>query len=218
MDEITKQDGRTIIFVSHNMTAIKSLCSKCVLLKSGKIDAIGETGEIVDKYFKDQAQPENAPIALRPRLGNKITLRAKLTDVTASQVNAVNNFNFKNNDPLDIKLTVETQLDDLEMSIQLVISDEFQNISLIDSAAMHDKFFKLKKGVNDIICRVNTLNLFSGSYKISCYLIIPGREIMDYVKDAFGFNIVEFDPYGIGSNIKKDQGMGFMHVDHRWID
>lgn len=51
MEEVTKKDGRTILFVSHNMGAIQSLCSKCILLDKGKIIKKGLTSEVIDSYI-----------------------------------------------------------------------------------------------------------------------------------------------------------------------
>jgi len=50
MDEVTKTAGRTILFVSHNMSAIQNLCKRCILLEGGKIKMIGETKEVVAEY------------------------------------------------------------------------------------------------------------------------------------------------------------------------
>lgn len=50
MEEITKKDGRTILFVSHNMAAVKSLCSKAILLDGGKIIMEGSVQDVVNKY------------------------------------------------------------------------------------------------------------------------------------------------------------------------
>jgi len=50
MSEVSKE-GRTILFVSHNMHAIKQLCNKCVYLKSGKVIEIGYTQKILDLYM-----------------------------------------------------------------------------------------------------------------------------------------------------------------------
>ncbi len=51
MDEITKKDGRTIIFVSHNMITVEQLCKKVIILKNGQIDFIGNAKEGVSKYL-----------------------------------------------------------------------------------------------------------------------------------------------------------------------
>lgn len=51
MDDIAK-GGRTIIFVSHNMNAVRELCNKCVWLKDGKVIAQGPSEKIVDEYLR----------------------------------------------------------------------------------------------------------------------------------------------------------------------
>lgn len=50
MDEITKKDGRTILFVSHNLTAIKDICTKTILIEQGKIVSIGATEDVIRQY------------------------------------------------------------------------------------------------------------------------------------------------------------------------
>jgi len=60
MDEITKKEGRTILFVSHNLNAIRQLCTRVVLLESGKIKKIGSTDQIVEEYLNNtQYNKEN---------------------------------------------------------------------------------------------------------------------------------------------------------------
>lgn len=51
MEEVTKKDGRTILFVSHNMAAIQNLCERSILLNNGEVVAIGNTHEIIEKYL-----------------------------------------------------------------------------------------------------------------------------------------------------------------------
>lgn len=59
MNEIAKQEGRTILFVSHNIGAVKNFCSKCMLFENGKIKKIGDT-ETVAKIYSDNKFSDNA--------------------------------------------------------------------------------------------------------------------------------------------------------------
>ncbi|MDD5050830.1 MAG: ABC transporter ATP-binding protein [Candidatus Pacebacteria bacterium] len=52
MDEITKKQGRTILFVSHNTSIIRELCSRCIVLDKGKIQFDGNTEEAIETYIK----------------------------------------------------------------------------------------------------------------------------------------------------------------------
>lgn len=51
IEQVTKEAGRTVLFVSHNMSAVRELCTKCILLKNGKIERIGKTADIIDYYL-----------------------------------------------------------------------------------------------------------------------------------------------------------------------
>jgi ABC-type polysaccharide/polyol phosphate transport system ATPase subunit len=50
--EISRTDGRTVLFVSHNMDAVQRLCDRAVLLEQGKIVAEGATSSVVAQYLK----------------------------------------------------------------------------------------------------------------------------------------------------------------------
>lgn len=51
IDEITHKQGRTVIFVSHNMASIRQLCSRCLLLENGKTVVSGSVSRVIDKYL-----------------------------------------------------------------------------------------------------------------------------------------------------------------------
>lgn len=54
MGEVTKGEGRTILFVSHNMASIKALCKSGILLESGKLKKVGNMSSVIDSYFLDK--------------------------------------------------------------------------------------------------------------------------------------------------------------------
>jgi len=51
MQDISSQSGRTVLFVSHNMASVASLCTKCIVLKNGTIDFEGDTDSAIDFYL-----------------------------------------------------------------------------------------------------------------------------------------------------------------------
>ncbi len=51
MQDISKEDGRTVLFVSHNMAAVKSLCTRAIVLENGEIKFSGDTDEAVSYYL-----------------------------------------------------------------------------------------------------------------------------------------------------------------------
>lgn len=60
IEQVTKEAGRTVLFVSHNMSAIQSLCKKCVLLNKGQVEMYGDTEEVVSRYLDLNKNMESA--------------------------------------------------------------------------------------------------------------------------------------------------------------
>jgi lipopolysaccharide transport system ATP-binding protein len=52
MNDVANKEGRTVLFVSHNMAAIRSLCSRSILMKDGRIQIDGETDLVASRYLK----------------------------------------------------------------------------------------------------------------------------------------------------------------------
>ena len=58
-------EGRTVIFVSHNMSAVSSLCSRCILLDNGKISQVGKTSNIISHYLAE-GMSSRGKIVIKP--------------------------------------------------------------------------------------------------------------------------------------------------------
>ncbi len=56
MEDVSKNEGRTVLFVSHQMNAIENLTNRAIYLKNGSVNCIGETAEIVNHYLHDYEQ------------------------------------------------------------------------------------------------------------------------------------------------------------------
>jgi len=55
MDEVSHKEGRTVLFVSHNMGMILKLCNQCILLNSGKVEKIGLPSEVIEIYHNSSS-------------------------------------------------------------------------------------------------------------------------------------------------------------------
>ncbi|WP_289031887.1 polysaccharide ABC transporter ATP-binding protein [uncultured Algoriphagus sp.] len=116
MNQISRNEGRTVLFVSHNMDAVKSLCKRIVLLRDGELIANGNPSETIEKYLlRSQLSNLNLRWPESEMPGNK-TVRVKSISLTSEDSNheylARNkdlNFNFKfclleNGVPLNLSL------------------------------------------------------------------------------------------------------------------
>lgn len=62
MQDVSKGEGRTVLFVSHNMAAVRSLCKKGIVMKNGGIDSIGDISSAIERYLKNNDDAENVNI------------------------------------------------------------------------------------------------------------------------------------------------------------
>ena len=211
------RSGRTVLFVSHNMTAIKALCSKAILLENGQIDYNGDTTTAIERYMSSNilSDSPSVPLSERKRAGTYSQL-AKLMDITVSAENGENPAFLDSKKPFRVRLNVLANSENTRCSAQLIFADEMENLIFLDSGTMHNKIYNLKKGINEITCDIGPLNLYAGSYKINCALTLPAQETMDYVTDAYNFSVQSFDPYNAGYNLQKSYGFGIYNVEHEW--
>ncbi len=62
MKDISTGEGRTVLFVSHNMTAVNSLCNRCIYLKNGALRSSGDVSTIVDEYLSNEYKSKTSRI------------------------------------------------------------------------------------------------------------------------------------------------------------
>ena len=106
MQDVSQGEGRTVLFVSHNMASIRQLCQNCVLLENGSVKAIGEVNEIVDLYLEQETLrgEENHEWTLEtgPRHGS-ITILKSAVEYKGNNLNSAMPFDlvyeFYNHEP-----------------------------------------------------------------------------------------------------------------------
>lgn len=89
MRDVAKE-GRTVIFVSHSMTAINSLCNVCIYLKSGKLNEMGFTDSVINKYMSSENTSVTEVVFQEGQLpGDDIAklLSARLVDENRQKIN-----------------------------------------------------------------------------------------------------------------------------------
>ena len=81
MGEVSKGEGRTVLFVSHNMGSIRELCNKAILLKHGMIEKTGSTDEILRHYLRAQVSVVPSKEALKDIKTRRGNGEARIIDV-----------------------------------------------------------------------------------------------------------------------------------------
>src|SRR3989338_1198855 len=120
MEEVTKQEGRTILFVSHNMDAIQNLCQRCILLNNGKIQAIGQTDEVVKTYLGNRNSARQTEW-----LGNACDGSVRLLHTWIKSLDEKNGFHTAANLEVGIEVNILRSFSDLVLGFTLF--SEFGN-------------------------------------------------------------------------------------------
>ncbi|MBU1046174.1 ATP-binding cassette domain-containing protein [Patescibacteria group bacterium] len=155
MDEVTKEEGRTILFVSHDMTSIQKLCKKCVLLRDGKIEMIGETREVISKYLENSQKPKE-------NIGLSLTKNEKIT-IDSLRIKKHLEKNLYYDDPLNFELLITNNclLENLQIGIQIINSE----LNKIMTATV--KIPKIENGKNKLSIIIEKPHLPQGNYYIN---------------------------------------------------
>lgn len=206
MSEVTQKDGRTIIFVSHNLTAVRSLCSRCILLKNGTIEKIGDTEEVINKYIKESSRLMSQPIidrADRQGSGSVKVYKVELFQNNQSANELISGF--------DTTIRVHYRIIERSkksISVAIAINDASAQIRLMMlSSSVLGKNITLptnkKVGYVDFV--IKKLPLTTGAYNFNTWIECKG-EMVDWVIDAGEFRVLFGDFYGTGKLPLQSQG------------
>jgi lipopolysaccharide transport system ATP-binding protein len=218
MHDLVKGQGRTILFVSHNMDAIQRLCSKCLLIEDGRLVANGDTATTVARYLSHhgpKAQPnEWIELARMSRAGSG---QARFVAAQYSSFNeAVACYPYANG-PLEFCLAVESDERRTVGSLAVMLYSPSGTKLLNADTASLGQSVTLQKGPNLVKVRIHKLHLNPGTYVLGLWL---GNRISarrsggeyDHVHSTFEIDVVEYSTAGFGSRSKSD-GVVTCHFD-----
>jgi lipopolysaccharide transport system ATP-binding protein len=174
--------GRTILFVSHNMAAIQSLCSVCVLLENGKI-SLKETPRLVArKYFSNS---EGASFKSNKNLFNIAGLTSVyISDATGRKIHSPitsDEFHFV------IEWKCEKVMPNLKVGIGINSEDGTRIVGSIpeDSSIQTP----IGKGNFRALVAISKNTLLAQKYQIDVELWVKGGESLDFLQPALVFEV-----------------------------
>lgn len=202
-----------MLFVSHNMTAVKALCQRGILIDSGKIIHEGDSSAAIDNYLDTVALDiREIPLSERTRDKN-VSQKAKMTGLKITSDNVDIHGEVDSTKPVEMVLDIQV-LEKTRFACQIQIRDQYRTIVLFSSELQQNEIFDFNRGIHKIICKCSPLFLASGRYWITCGLASGPHEWIDYVFDAYTFHVKNVDIYQNGFNYT--QSFGLFHVNHRW--
>jgi len=211
MEEVTRKEGRTVLFVSHNMGAIKKLCKRCILLDQGKVVTVGDTESVVEEYLGSGLNVQK--VSIEKRKDRQGSGRLKVID-----------YFLKDNQGKDISFFTCGQ--NVQLWFECEINDNivedinfFVNIDSIDNQCrlftVSNKFvgvnISLSRGKQFIKFNFPRIPLNVGQYRFTIFVEKSG-EILDWVQGAGTFSVEYGDFYG--SNNIPVQMHGSVLIDY----
>lgn len=193
MRDSTQNSDRTVIFVSHSMTAIESICNKCIWLNEGQIMMAGDTGEVVDAYSNAADAQSLKPLSERKN-------RKGTGKVRATNINIVNTILENKQVAIEVELENYSKVAFNDAKLSLDIYDQSGvNISNILNDSV-EKTLNFLPGRNKITVTIKDFNLVPGRYSVNIFAASDkhNTEIFDWVEYADSFNVPPYDYYQSG--------------------
>lgn len=169
MQDVSKGEGRTVLFVSHNMGAVKSLCNKGIILKNGNVFLNGNIETIVSNYLHSDSYSSYKFEWFEdyPRSENTILKGIHILDDSNRQIDQIQtNQNFK------IQLTFEILDEQIGGGFTVMLSDVEEKIVFSSIANQSESYYgkTLQKGEYSASCFIPANFLNDEIFNISIFI------------------------------------------------
>jgi len=170
MEQISKGEGRTVLFVSHNMSMISSLCKTGILLEQGQIKTSGFVEQVINAYLNSGQVSHGEVIYKDHRPGDK---KAVLHSARIVNSHGIPTIDIPINEPFCIEIEYELMEDDMRVYPNLHIKDAYGQYVFVtlDSDIDPDSILKKKRGIYHSKCSIPG-NLFNtGTFHIGVAVV-----------------------------------------------
>jgi lipopolysaccharide transport system ATP-binding protein len=163
MGEVSKGEGRTVLFVSHNMSSILSLTQKCIYLANGQLVSDGATSDIVDLYLSNNNFVKDVIYTAEP----KETIP---NIVKASVVTKGKNSTHICGEDISFKFSLHMPYETTGMCLSFQIFDLKERAYVYNWLFDSEHNFARGKGIHELECSIPNFKLYKGRYSITVHL------------------------------------------------
>lgn len=213
MEDISTGEGRTILFVSHNMAAISTLCNKGILLQKGIMVGYGLVNEVIDQYIS------NGKTSGGEVLDDDIFISKKNDNILLKRVALVSvkgiSDSFGLNEDITCEIEYEVVCDGLKIypSIHLLNKHKDCLLASINAASANagtDSYYDQiqPKGIYKTTCTIPKFLLNNTRYSISVFLSTDSN----YQNLTVAEDIINFDVHDTGEMTKEHAGTWIGHI------
>jgi homopolymeric O-antigen transport system ATP-binding protein len=199
MGDVAK-GGRTVLFVSHNMAAVQSLCTSGVFLSQGRVVKEGTAAEVVQHYLKTITPPASESRSLANRTDRSGSGRIRLTGFWLEDEAGKPIERCMSGDTIHMVFGYDAPGTDTLRSVDIGVSVHTQNNEtlFVLYASYTGSLLTVRAGKGTLRCRIDRLPLAAGQYLIGARVEVANDEA-DWPKDGVGYLRVEAgDFYGTG--------------------
>ncbi len=205
------REGRTVIFVSHNMAAIKGLCSSGFLLENGQIVIKDTADAVVHSYLSQiSATTEKKCNWVYRHRGSSIAI-----DDVNVLVNGCSSASVQSGDQCSIRIHYHTLVSEpvsSKLSVAIMLFSEGQKLVNLWTNYHHGKTIKiLPAGV--IECSISKWPFRSNLLRVDVFTQM-GPHVQDWIEECVYFDSYDGDYYQSGIITRPGEGMLFL--DHEW--
>ena len=201
MKDVSHSQGRTVLFVSHNMTAVKNLCKTGIILNNGELQYSGPISEVIDRYLDNQFFRSSLQLSeIKDRYGNGSMRFTDIEFISKKESNT----SFVVGDAITIKLSFELINKDVKIQksrIDIGINTMMDQRVLWLSTYMFEDNVDFSKG--HVMFNIPQMLLNSGTYNVNLYCEING-ELADWIQNCAKIQMHFHDFYGNGRNLPED--------------
>ena len=210
MDQVTRRDGRTVLFVSHNMAAITQLCGRAIWLEAGRIIEAGAAHQLVSDFLGAHRNGLGPPRFARRNTGDALrveSVQLLVDGVPATSVRAGQSCRIR----IGYILT-EDRRGPISCSVLLFANGE----KLVNLWTNCDPEYSLASAVprrGALTCDIPKWPFRRNTFRVDVFSHL-GREAQDWIEEAMFFESHDGDYYQSGIIPNPNQGVVFL--DHRW--
>ncbi|MCE3227616.1 MAG: transporter related [Bacteroidetes bacterium] len=186
MEDVSKNEGRTVLFVSHNMAAVKSLCSSAVVLEKGTVKLVDKTEVAVSYYLKGASDILNKKTFDDDY--NKPDF--KLLELSLHSKGKPSEEPLIENEEIELETQIEFKND--SYAFYHLTYHLYNELGEAMFSFWH-KDVNLRKGSNKIICTFPKSFFNTGSYYLTLFVVKNKTEVMYKETDIISFVVVDGD-------------------------
>jgi len=212
MKDVSVNDGRTVLFVSHNMAAVQQLCTAGVLLKNGQVHYTGEIRDTLQEYSLLQRTVVGKD--LTSRTDRRGTGLIKFTSIEFLNELGQSVLNVTAGQYLTIKAYFDNNIKDFRnhsIRFDVIILDDNETLVTMFTTFYQSVDHPINHKATHYTINIPKLPLLQGNYTLGIYSKIDEDEA-DWIMDAVEFSVEEGDFFNCGRVMPR--GFGVVAVDH----